>query len=122
MFSKEFYFLYVAYQAIKTIVINSINKSIAVAWRKDAIIIKAGGIHAKRNVIVACLSHDLPVDNTNMSAITDEDNKYIRTSISKTGTAVSVRGATFPAKTKRVIRNSTIRLMRIYTCFLIETI
>ena len=122
MFSKEFYFLYVAYQAIKTIVINSINKSIAVAWRKEAIIIKAGGIHANKKVMVACLSQDFPVDNTKISAITDEESKYINTSISKTGTAVSVRGATLPAKTIRVVRNITIKLTRIYTCFLIETI
>ena len=75
MFSKEFYFLYVAYHAINTIVINKINKSIAVACRSDAIMINAGGIHANKNVIVACLNHVFPVDRTKISAITEDDNK-----------------------------------------------
>ena len=103
-------------------VINNINKSIAVAWRSDAIMINAGGIQASKNVIVACRTQLLPVDSTNSSAITDEDSKYIKINMSKTGTAVSVLGATFAANVSSVAKNILIRAINTYTCFLIDII
>jgi hypothetical protein len=98
------------------------NKSIAVAWRSEAIIIKAGGIHASKKVIVACCNQLFPVDNTKIRAMTYEDSKYIKINISSTGTAVSVLGATLAANTRSVPSNTLIKPTRIYTCFLIDII
>lgn len=63
--------------------------------------------------MVACCNQLLPVDNTKIRAMTDDESKYIKINISKTGTAVSVLGATFAAKTSSIDSKITIKVINI---------
>ena len=101
------------------IVANNINKSSTVACRSEANIIRAGGTHANKKVIVIWRYQLFPVYKAKNKAITFADNTYTKINIIKTGTAVSVFGVILPAKIKNIVDKLNKLVVRNNICFFI---